>query len=137
VVGIGLFRGQRVSHRYIGIGVVAAWIMHEVALADVNASGVKCVLVIVAAVVVVDVGSVVFAAAAAIGGVGVGGARGACDADDACVAAGVAVVDGIGVEGVGAGVLPDVGALVVIAYWVAFDAVVGFLVDVAVNLRLL
>jgi len=121
----------------LGIGVVAAWIVHEVALADVNASGVERVLVVVAAVVVVDVGSVVFATAAAIGGIGVGGARGVCDADDACVAAGVAVVDGIGVEGVSAGVLHDVGALVVVAYWLAFDAVVGVLVDVAVNLRLL
>ena len=67
--------------------------MHEVALADVNTSGVERVLVVVAAVVVVDVGSVVFATAAAISGVGVGNACGACDADDACIAAGVAVVD--------------------------------------------
>jgi len=100
----------------LGIGVVAAWIVHEVALADVNASRVECVLVVAAAVVVVDVGGVVFATAAAIGGVSVGGACGACDADDACVAAGVAVVDGIGVEGVSTGVLNDVGALVVVAY---------------------
>ena len=94
-------------------------------------------LVVVAAVVVVDVGNVVFAAAAAIGSVGIGGARGTCNANDACVAAGVAVVDGIGVEGVGTGVLHDVGALVVIAYWLAFDVVVGVLMDVAVNSRLL
>ncbi len=118
----------------LGIEGVPAWIVHEVALADVDASGVECMLVIVTAVVVVSVGGVVFAAAAAIGGVGVGGA---CGADDACVAAGVAVINGIGVEGVGAGGLHDVGALVVVAYWLAFDTVVGVLVDVAVNLHLL
>ena len=121
----------------LGIEVVTAWIVHDVALADVNASGVGRVLVVAAAVVVVDVGSVVFATAAAIGGVGVGGARGACDADDGCVAAGVAVVDGIGVEGVGAGFLNHVGSLVVVAYQLAFDVVVGVLMDVAVNSRLL
>jgi len=111
--------------------------VHEVALAGVDASGVERVLVIVATVVVVDVGGVVFATAAAIGGVGVSGACGACNADDACVAAGVAVVDGIGVEGVGTGSLNNVGALMVVAYQLAFDAVVGVLVDVAVNSRLL
>ena len=94
-------------------------------------------LVVAAIVVVIDVGSVVFATAAAIGSIGVSGACSACDAGDACVAAGVAVVDSIGVEGVGAGFLNDVGALVVVAYQLAFDAVVGVLVDVAVNLRLL
>ena len=121
-----------------GAGAAAtAWIMHKVALADVNASGVECVLVIVAAVVVVDVGGVVFATAAAIGGIGVGGACGACDADGACVAAGVAAIDGIGVEGVSTGFLNDIGSLVVVAYWLAFDAVVRVLVDVAVNLCLL
>jgi len=121
----------------LGIGVVATWIMHEVALADVNASGVECVLVVVAAVVVVDVSSVVFATAAAIGSVSVSSACGACNADDACIATGVAVVDGIGVEGVSTGVLDDVGALVVIVYWLAFNAVVRVLKDVAVNSRLL
>ena len=85
--------------------------MHEVALAGVDASGVECVLVIAAAVVVIDVGGVVFATAAAIGG--------------------------RGVEGVNAGFLNDVGILVVVAYWLAFDAVVGVLVDVVVNLCLL
>ena len=72
-----------------------------------------------------------------VSGVGVGGACGACDADGACVAAGVAAIDGIGVEGVGAGFLNDIGSLVVVAYRLAFDAVVGVLVDVAVNSRLL
>jgi len=134
VGGIGAVIARRAV---LGIEVVTAWIVHEVALAGVDASGVEHVLVVAAAVVVVDVGDVVFAAAVAISGVGVGGARGACDADDACVAAGVAVVDGIGVEGVSAGVLHDVGALIVVVYWLAFDAVVGVLVDVAVNLRLL
>src|SRR5712691_1520325 len=121
----------------LDVEIFPAWVVHEVALADVDASGVERVLVIVAAVVVVDVGGVVFAtAAAAIGGVGVGGA---CGADDACVqvAAGVAALNGVGVEGVGAGVLHDVGALVVVAYWLAFDTVVVVLVDVAVNLHLL
>jgi len=111
--------------------------VHKVALADVDASGVERVLVVAAVVVVIVVSDAGFAAATAIGGIGVGGACGACDADDACVAAGVAVIDSIGVEGVGAGVLHGVGALVVIAYWLAFDAVVGVLVDVAVNLHLL
>ncbi len=40
----------------LGIEAVTAWIVHEVALADVDASGVERVLVIVAAVVVVVVG---------------------------------------------------------------------------------
>jgi len=138
VCGAGRVAGAgAAASTVLGIGVVAAWIVHEVALAGVDASGVECVLVIVAAVVVVDVGGVVFATAAAIGGVGVGGACGACDADGTCVAAGVAAIDGIGVEGVGAGVLSNVGALVVVAYRLAFDAVVWVLVDVAVNLRLL
>jgi len=121
----------------LDIEVVTTWIMHKVALADVNASRVKCVLVIVAAVVVVDVSSVVFATAAAIGSIGVGGACGACDADGACVAAGVAAIDGIGVEGVSTGFLNDIGSLIVVTYRLAFDAVVRVLVDVAVNLRLL
>ena|SRR5260221_10547245 len=109
--------------------------MHKVALADVDTSRVERVLVIVAAVVVVDVGGVVFAAAAAaISHVSIGSA---CGADDACIAAGVAVINSIGVEGVGAGVLHDVGALIVIVYWLAFDTVVRVLVDVAVNLHLL
>jgi len=50
--------------------------VHEVALAGIDASRVKCVLVIVAAVVVVDVGGVVFATTAAIGSVGIGGVHG-------------------------------------------------------------
>ena len=58
----------------LGIGVVATWIVHKVALAGVDTSGVKCVLVIVAAVVVVNVSGVVFATAAAIGSIGVGSA---------------------------------------------------------------
>ena len=63
----------------LGIEVVTAWIVHEVTLADVDASRVKHVLVIVAAVVVIYVSDVVFAAAAAIGGIGIGGAYGACN----------------------------------------------------------
>jgi len=105
-----------VRNAILDVEIFPAWVMHKVALADVDASGVERVLVIVAAVVVVDVGGVVFAAAA-IGGVGVGGA---CGADDTCVA-----------------VLHDVGALVVVAYLLAFDTVVGVLVDVALNLHLL
>jgi len=82
-----------VAHRAVlGIEVVTAWIVHKVALADVDASRVKRVLVIVAAVVVIDVGDVVFATAAAIGGIGIGGVHGACNADDACVAARVAII---------------------------------------------
>jgi hypothetical protein len=79
----------------------------------------------VAAVVVV-VGGAGSALVAAIGGVG--SARGTCDANDACVVAEVAVIGGIGVEGVVAGVLLDVGALVVIVYRLGlngFDAIVG------------
>ena len=60
-----------------------------------------------------------------------------CDTDDACIAAGVAVVDGIRVEGVSTGFLNDVSSLVVVAYWLAFNAIVRVLVDVAVNLHLL
>jgi len=126
-----------VCRAVLGIGVVATWIMHEVALAGIDASRVEYVLVVAAAIVVIDVGDVVFATAAAIGGVGISGAHGVCDANDACIAAGVAVVDGIGVEGISTGVLHDVGALIVIVYWLAFDTVVGVLVDVAVNLCLL
>ena len=105
-----------VCNAVLDVEIFPTWVVHEVALADVDASGVERVLVIVAAVVVIDVGGVVFAAAA-IGGVGVGGA---CGADDTCVA-----------------VLHDVGALVVVAYLLAFDTVVGVLVDVALNLHLL
>ena len=119
----------------LGIGVVATWIMHEVALAGVDTSGVECVLVIVAAVVVVDVGSVVFAAA--ISGIGIGGVCGTCDTDGACVAAGVAAINGIGVEGVSTSFLNNVSSLIVVTYQLAFDAVVGVLVDVAVNSCLL
>jgi len=95
------------------------------------------VIVIVATVVVIDVSGVVFATAAAISGIGIGSTCSTCDADDACIAAGVAVVDSIRVEGVSTGFLNDVSALMVIAYWLAFDAIVGVLVDVAVNLCLL
>ena len=115
-----------VRNAVLDVEIFPAWIVHEVALADVDVSGVERVVVVVAAVVVVVVGGAGFAGVAAIGGVGVGGACGAGDADG-----------GIGVEGVGAGVLNDVGALVVVAYRLAFDAVVGFLVDVAVHSRLL
>jgi len=60
-----------------------------------------------------------------------------CDADGACIAAGVAANDGIRVEGVSTGFLNDVSSLVVIMYRLAFNAVVGVLVDVAVNSCLL
>jgi len=47
--------------------------VHEVVLAGVDASRVERVLVIVAAVVVVNVSSVVFATAAAISSIGISG----------------------------------------------------------------
>ena len=53
--------------------------------------------------------------------------------------AGLAVtvaIGGVGVEGVGTGVLNNVGAIAVVACWLAFDAIVGVVVDVAGNLRL-
>jgi hypothetical protein len=74
--------------------------MHEVALADVDTSGVKWAVAFAVTFVVVDAG-VGCAVVVAIGGVGVSGA---CGADGACVVIGVAVVDGIGVEDVGVGI---------------------------------
>jgi len=85
--------------------------VYEVALANVNASGVERVLVVAAAVLVIVVSDTVFATAAAIGS--------------------------RGVEGVSTGFLNDISALMVVAYQLAFDAVVGVFMDIAVNLCLL
>jgi ABC-type proline/glycine betaine transport system permease subunit len=105
--------------------------MHEVALADVDASRVERAVAFAVTFVVVDAG-VGCAVVVAIGGVSVGGV---CGADVACVIVGVAVVNGVGVVDVRAGIL--VGALVVVVYWLVFDTVVRVLVDVAVNWCLL
>jgi hypothetical protein len=81
--------------------------------------------------VVIDAG-VGCAVVTAIGGVSIGSA---CGADDACIIVGFVVVDGIGVEDVGASIF--INALAVIVYWLVFDTVVRVLVDVAANLCLL
>jgi len=51
----------------LGIDVVPTWIVHEIALANVDASRVMCVLVVAAAVVVVVVGGAGFTVAVGIG----------------------------------------------------------------------